>query len=156
MSSREGVGDFDFLVGRWTVASRRLRHLFVGSDDWYDFQGTSECRSFFDGAGNFDEVAFPSEGFRGISLRLFDPATGDWSIYWANSITGRLFPPTIGRFAGGRGDFFGDDEEAGRPIRVHFTWSEITPTSARWEQEFSPDGGTTWESNWVMEFQRAE
>ena len=30
-----------------------------------------------------------------------------------------------------------------------------TPASAHWEQAFSPDGGKTWEVNWVMEFSRA-
>ena len=56
-----------------------------------------------------------------------------------------------GRIANGRGEFFGDDVGYGTPVRVVFHWTDITPTSARWEQEFSTDGGQTWESNWVME-----
>ena len=87
-------------------------------------------------------------------MRLLDQKTLEWSIYWADSKTGRLFPPVVGRFEDGRGDFYGTDEHEGRPIRAHFIWSGITPTAARWEQEFSVDGGITWESNWVMEFQR--
>jgi hypothetical protein len=42
----------------------------------------------------------------------------------------------------------------GRPIVVRFTWSSITPTGARWEQAFSPDGGRTWEKNWIMTMTR--
>ncbi|HEY2887909.1 MAG TPA: hypothetical protein VGJ17_04790 [Candidatus Limnocylindrales bacterium] len=154
----DGVGDFDFLNGRWTVRSRRLKDRLVGSDAWDAFEGEAWNHSFFDGAGNWDEISFPSQGFKGQSLRLLNRATGEWSIYWANSLTGTIFTPTIGRFEGEgaarRGDFYGDDEEGGRPIRVHFSWSDITPTSAVWAQEFSADGGATWERNWVMEFSR--
>lgn len=149
------MNDFDFFIGSWTVVNRRLATLFAGSDDWHTFPGTSTCRSIFDGGGNIEEIVFPTLGSRGLTLRLFDVERAEWSLYWANSTTGVLFPPVTGRFADGRGDFYGDDTHDGKPIRAHFIWSDITPTSARWEQEFSADGGQTWESNWVMEFTRA-
>lgn len=148
------MSDFDFLYGEWDVANRRLRKLFVGSTDWYEFAATSWARPLLGGVGNVDEMDCPSEGFSGATIRLKDQQTQQWSIYWADSATGRLFPPVIGVFANGRGDFYGDDTHQGKPIRAHFTWSDITADSARWEQEFSADGGTTWESNWVMEFTR--
>jgi hypothetical protein len=66
-----------------------------------------------------------------------------------------LFPPVVGTFGDGRGDFYGDDTHDGKPIKARYIWSDITPASARWEQEFSADGGQTWESNWIMEFTRA-
>jgi hypothetical protein len=150
-----GAHDFDFLIGSWEVANRRLTTLLSGSDDWDEFPATAVCRSLFGGAANVDEIVFPTKGFSGATLRLFDPARDEWSLYWANSRTGTLFPPVVGRFDDGRGDFYGDDTHDGVPIRAHFVWSEITGESARWEQEFSADGGRTWESNWVMELRRA-
>jgi hypothetical protein len=42
----------------------------------------------------------------------------------------------------------------GQPIRVRFLWLEITARSPRWEQAFSPDGGTSWKTNWIMTFTR--
>jgi hypothetical protein len=39
---------------------------------------------------------------------------------------------------------------------VVYIWSEITPTSARWEQAFSPDMGEAWETNWIMESTRID
>ena len=149
------MSDFEFLYGEWSVHNRRLRELFAGSDDWYEFEGVASARPLLGGVGNVDEMDCPSEGFSGATVRLQDQATGDWSIYWADSTTGRLFPPVVGRFENGRGDFYGDDTHRGIPIRAHFTWSDMTPTSARWQQQFSADGGLTWEVNWVMEFSRA-
>jgi hypothetical protein len=63
-------------------------------------------------------------------------------------------PPVKGRFVNGVGTFYTDDTLRGKPIKVRFTWSHITPTSARWEQAFSPDGGKTWEPNWLQRLER--
>jgi hypothetical protein len=76
------------------------------------------------------------------------------SICWADSRREGLDPPVTGRFAGGIGTFFGQDQHEGRPITVRFIWSHITAAGARWEQAFSADGGASWEINWVMEFER--
>ena len=149
------MSDFDFLYGDWTIVNRRLREPLTGSDEWYEFASTKKCWPLLGGVGNIDEIDFPETNSKGMTLRLLDQQTGLWSLYWSNSETGVLFPPVVGRFENGRGDFYGDDTHDGRPIKAHFIWSEITATSARWEQEFSADGGTTWESNWVMELTRA-
>ncbi|MFI1992610.1 hypothetical protein [Actinoplanes sp. NPDC020271] len=148
------MNDFDFLIGSWNVTNRRLSTLFAGSDQWENFAGTSTCWPVLDGGGNTEEIVFESLGSRGLTLRLFDVERKEWSIYWASSRTGLLYPPVVGTFADGRGDFYGDDTHDGKPIKAHFIWSDITASSARWEQEFSIDDGRTWESNWVMTYSR--
>ena len=148
------MNDFDFLHGSWNVTNRRLPTLFAGSDEWETFPGVATCRPVLEGGGNAEELAFPTLGSSGLTLRLFDQERKEWSIYWASSRTGLLYPPVVGTFTDGRGDFYGDDTHDGRPVKVHFIWSDFTPTSARWEQKFSDDGGQTWESNWVMDYRR--
>ncbi|MEV0191745.1 hypothetical protein AB0I39_24815 [Kitasatospora purpeofusca] len=149
------MNDFDFLHGSWDVANRRLTApLDPASGEWAEFPGRTVVRSLFGGAGNIEELTFPTLGRSGATLRLFDREREQWSIYWSDSRTGRLDPPVVGGFAGDRGDFYGADEYEGRPIRVHFTWYRLGPDAARWEQEFSLDGGATWELNWVMDFTR--
>jgi hypothetical protein len=146
--------DFDFLVGSWNVANRCLVKRLSGSQEWEEFPATAVVRSFFGGAGSFDEITFPTKGHSGMTVRLYDPVRREWSLYWANSKDGLLQPQVTGRFEGGRGEFYGDDTWEGKPIRVRYIWSEVTPTSARWEQAFSTDGERTWETNWTMRFSR--
>jgi hypothetical protein len=154
--NRPGAGDFDFLIGTWDVANRRLVKLLSGSTEWDEFPATSLCHgTLFGGAANLDEITFPTEGFSGLTLRLFDPVREEWSLNWVSSRTGLPQPPMVGRFAAdGRGEFYGDDTCGGLPIRCRFIWSGITPTSALWEQAFSSDCGRTWETNWTMRLTR--
>ncbi len=149
------MGDFDFLVGEWDSTHHRLLKPLSGSDEWEDFTSTSRCIGVWGGAANFDEIAFPHRNSAGLTLRLYDPDRKEWSLYWADSRRGApLDPPVVGRFVDGRGEFFGDDTYEGRPIRVRYIWSDITPTSCHWEQAFSVDGGQSWETNWLMDFTR--
>jgi hypothetical protein len=150
------TNNFDFLVGTWNTTQRKTKP-FSGDDTWESSDGTMVNYSLFDGAANVDEVDLPGFGFRGISLRLQDPVTQDWSIYWVNSRDGKLaLPPVVGRFdADGVGEFFSDEELQGKQIRVRYRWSEITEKTARWEQAFSFDGGETWETNWEADFTRS-
>jgi hypothetical protein len=148
------MNDFDFLIGSWHVHNRRLNKRLVGSDEWTEFTAPATCWSLFEGQANVDEIAFP-DGTRGLTLRLYDPAREQWSLNWAASTSGVLFPPVVGRFEAGRGVFYGDDSEGGTPVRVRFVWSDLTTGSPHWEQAFSADSGKTWEVNWTMRFERA-
>lgn len=148
------MGDFDFLIGRWAIANRRLGRRLVGSTDWEEFASTSEVRPIFGGAGNVDEITF-ADGTSGLTVRLFDPATGRWSLNWATGDSGVFFPPLFGEFTDGVGTFYGDEVQDGVPVRIRFVWSRITPDSARWEQAMSADSGRTWETNWYMDITRS-
>jgi hypothetical protein len=132
--------DFDFWHGTWKVRNRRLKRRLAGSDDWEEFDATATARPLLDGWGNEDEFRTDHEGgFVGMSFRFFE-----------------LDSPVHGVFSGDIGLFHGEDVHRGRPVLVRFTWSGVTTDTPRWEQAFSDDGGRTWETNWVMDFTRAE
>lgn len=150
------MNNFDFLLGTWDVVNRRLEKRLAGSDEWETFPATSECMRLLEGAANLDQMAMPTRGTTGMTLRLFDQARDEWSLYWMSTQKFGIEPPVIGRFTDGVGVFFGDDYFDGKPIRVRYTWSEITAESARWDQAFSADGGATWETNWIMDFKRRQ
>jgi hypothetical protein len=153
---QDGRHDFDFLVGSWRVHHRRLRERLKGSTAWEEFEGTSVAWAVLDGLGNFDECTMEREAGRlhGMTVRLYNPASRQWSLHWADSAGGVLLPPMVGSFSDGRGEFYSQEPFEGRAIFSRFIWSNITPASCRWEQAFSEDGGKSWETNWVMEFTR--
>ena len=147
------MNNFDFLIGTWTSVHHR-RTPFT-DEPWDEFTGVTRCWSAFDGAANLDEIVFPEKGYSGLTIRLYDSSTDEWSLYWVNSRIGLTLPPVVGRFEDdGVGRFTGDDVYDGRPIKVIYRWSDIKPDSCRWEQAFSVDGGTSWETNWTMQFTR--
>ena len=153
------ANNFNFLVGTWTSQQRRLRTVLAGgagADDWYEFTGNLRCWNLLDGAMNVDEVFFPELDMGGVTLRVYDAQADSWSLYWASGRTGLSLPPVVGRFGeDGTGVFTSPDVYEGRDILCRYRWSEITATSARWDQAFSTDDGRTWETNWVAEFHRS-
>jgi hypothetical protein len=156
--SRSTARDFDFWMGRWTCRNRRLRERLAGCDEWDEFESKTIARSILGGTANEDVYLTDyAGGYVGMSFRFFDPETKLWSIYWADSrYPGPLAPPVVGAFDGDAGIFEGPDTFDGRPIVVRYTWSRVTTPTPRWEQAFSDDGGETWETNWVMDFTRAD
>jgi hypothetical protein len=148
------VHDFDFFAGTWRSTQRRLKARNVGSSEWDEFPASLVCRPYLGGEANTDEVTFPTKGWSGMAVRTFDVAKRQWSIYWINSKRGILeLPPVVGGFTGDRGEFYGEDTDDGRPIKVRFVWTRLGPDRAHWEQAFSYDG-SAWETNWVNEFER--
>lgn len=150
----DGRADFDFQEGQWAVHHRRLQTRLAGADDWQEFPGTSTMRRTMGGLGNVEDnlLHLPDGDYRAMAVRTFDPASGLWAIWWVDGRNPHVLDvPVKGRFDGGVGRFTAADSFQGRPILVEFQWSQ-TPQGPRWQQAFSPDGGASWEVNWVMEF----
>jgi hypothetical protein len=148
---RDGEPDFDFNLGTWKTRLSRRLHPLTGSTTWVEYEGTSVVRKVWNGRANLLELEVdgPSGHIEGLSLRLYNPQSHQWSLTFANSNDGTLSQPTIGEFKNGRGEFFDQETLNGQTIFVRFVISDITPNSCRFEQAFSDDGGKTWEGNWI-------
>src|SRR5262249_18814170 len=77
-----------FLLGRWNLTNQRLRTRLKGDTRWDEFTSVSEVHPILGGLGNTDTYAavrfWDGKPLQGATLRLFNPATGLWSIYWAD------------------------------------------------------------------------
>jgi hypothetical protein len=155
-AQRDGQHDFDFEFGSWKAHIRRLVKPLTGSNTWVDLEGTSIVRKAWGGRANLGEldVQNATTHLEGLSLRLYNPQTRQWNIYWANSNDGSLGTAMIGQFTNGRGEFFNQELFQGKAVYVRFIFTDITLVSFRLEQAFSADGGTTWEPNWIAMFTR--
>jgi hypothetical protein len=157
-SNSSSQNDFDFFVGNWKVHNRKLNKRLANCDKWTEFEATSECRKLLNGFANTDSfyATFDGKPFEGMTLRLFNPVTKLWSIYWADSNIVVLDVGQIGSFDGKIGEFFARDTFNGKPIIVKFNWDASNPSEPIWRQAFSTDKGETWEWNWYMYFTKQE
>ena len=149
--------DFDYLVGNWNLKNRKLKSRLTGSTEWIDFESRVEMHQILDGLGNIDKYTENSSGkpYEGVALRLFDPKTQLWSIYWADGNSGKLDPPVVGSFENRIGHFFARDTYKGKNIIVVFRWDVRDPKAPVWSQAFSADEGKTWEWNAINVSRRA-
>ena len=150
-NQRDGQHDFDFEIGTWKTSLRRLQRPLSGSTSWLEYEGTTVVRKVLEGRANLVElkVSGPGGRFEGLSLRLYEPQSRQWSLNFANINDGKLATPSIGEFKNGRGEFYNQETYNGRAIFVRFVITKITDDQYRFEQSFSDDGGRTWELNWV-------
>jgi len=149
---RDGQHDFDFEIGTWKTQLRRLQRPLTGSTTWIEYEGTTVVRKVWNGRANLVELKAdgPAGHFEGLSLRLYNPQSRQWSLNFANINDGTMTTPSIGEFKNGRGEFYNQDTYNSRAILVRFVITKVTENSYRFEQSFSDDGGKTWEVNWIV------
>ena len=155
-AQRDGQHDFDYAVGTWKIHLKRLKKRLVGSTEWIDLDGTVACRKVLDGKAEVEEMNVESADktlhIQGLAVRLYNPQSHQWSIYWADGSDGIMETnPMVGQFTDGRGEFYNQQMYQGRAVYARFTWTGVTSNTPHFEQAFSIDGGKTWETNWITD-----
>ncbi|MCK6541207.1 hypothetical protein L6Q79_00835 [bacterium] len=151
-SPTSSKNDFDFYQGKWKLKNKKLKTRLNNCTEWAEFESTQDMYKVLNGLGNIDNffATFDGVPFEGMSIRLFNPKTKLWSIYWADSNEGVLQPPVLGSFENNIAHFFTKDIFNGRNILVVFRWDVRDKENPIWSQAFSGDNGKTWEWNWYM------
>ncbi len=156
VTPRDGQHDFDPLIGSWKYHLKRRLNPLTGSNTWVEFDGTGVCYKVWDGSElDTIDVDSPIGGrIEGLTLRVYNPQSHQWRLYWANRKIGILDPPQVGEFKDGRGEFFAQDTINGKTILIRFVWTNLNTSTPHFEQSFSDDGGKTWEVNWITDQSR--
>lgn len=158
-SATSSASDFDFLVGKWKVHNRRLNKIMVGSNDWTEFESELHMRKSLNGIGNVENyyATFGGKPFEGQAVRLFNPKTKLWTIYWMDSNWGMMDEhPVSGSFENGIGKMYAKDMFGDKEVIALYQWDATDPKNPKWSQALSADDGKTWEWNWEMSLTRIE
>lgn len=150
-SSQGGQRSFDPLLGSWDFHLKRRLNPLTGSNNWVELTGTGACYPLWGGKAQLDTVLLNGSNGRieGLTLRLYNPKTQQWRLYWANSKDGIVVVPQIGEFSNGHGAFYAQDTLDDKAILVRYDWTGLASASPHFEQSFSADWGKTWEVNWI-------
>ena len=151
-SATSSQKDFDFYIGKWQIRNTKLKSRLDNCNEWTEFESTDDTTHLLKGFANMNKFAatFDGEPFEGIALRLFNPKTRLWSIYWADSSAVSFDPPMVGSFDGDIGKFYCKDIFKGKEIIVLFHWDKSDNDNPIWSQAFTDNNGKTWEWNWYM------
>ena len=154
-SATSSARDFDFLKESRQVHHRKLLERLTNCDDWFEFSGGYEFKLILNGLGNIEKYVMTANdgaSFEGMNLRLFNPQTRLWSIYWADSVFGQLETPLVGSFEDGVGHFYTFDQCGDQKVLIQFRYDGTEKEKPNWRQGFSTDYGQTWEWNWYMNY----
>jgi hypothetical protein len=149
--TRDGSHDFDFDFGVWKTEITRRLHPLTGSTESMKLTGTVTIRKVWGGKASLEEIEAdgPKGHWQGMSIFLYDPAAHQWSQSFIGSAAGTFAGGFIGSFRDGKGELFAQDTLDGRSVLVRATWSDITPTSHKYQEDYSADGGKSWEPSFV-------
>lgn len=145
-----GGGDFAFLAGEWRIANHRLN-----DGKWDEFAGEATVHALLGGLASIEELRIPARNFFGMGVRVFHLKDRQWADHWTSAGNGVVNDPMMGRFENGVGTFLAEDKDGATRIIYRGMWDRITPTSCRWTQASSRDGGKTWDYDWYMDWTRA-
>ena len=122
------IQNFDFLIGKWDVLNKRLKERLNNCVEWVEFSAEMETKPFLNGLGLMDEMKSNhyGENFIGFSIRMVNPKTNIWTIYWADTLSPEnyLKEQVVGKFKNGIGEFYGKEKYQDKHYNLRFTWKK--------------------------------
>lgn len=154
---RNGMHDFDFMVGMWEVKNERLKERAAGSSEWSSFTNKTEFyEPIMNGMANMDRswIEIGGQEMEGVSIRVYNPDKEEWTIYWMADVYPELTEQVRGRWNGDTGSFYGEEAHNGTVYKLRFLWKKLSDNSVTWEQAYFLPHKKEWETNWKMKFTR--
>src|SRR5205814_2159686 len=83
----------------WRTHLKRLVHPLSGSTTWAEYDGTTTVRPVWDGRANLVELEVngPAGHIEGMSLRLYNPKSHQWSLNFPHSGLATMDSPPFAR-----------------------------------------------------------
>lgn len=144
---------FDFWIGQWDVNLK----VKQGDGSWKgEHQAVATIYPILGSKAILELWDESEDGILGYSLRYYNNEKKYWDL-WLNWPTSNQSSMSSleGNFKEGRGDFFSEYVDSNGVKRIsRYSFYDITENSLQWQDGYSRDEGKTWDSNWIMEFNR--
>lgn len=147
---------FQFLEGSWRIHNRQLKQPLSSREEWIEYQAFGRFITLLDGLVSVEELRNAKGEPFGSAMRTFDREKRVWSDAWVSARDGVLQLPSFGSFAGDVGTFIAEDTFDDKPVLARGIWRRVSKNHVIWEQALSLDKGATWQTNWIMNFERTE
>ncbi len=143
------ASQFAFLIGQWDVSVKpKATTLATRIHGVPTLHGTWKAWRALEGWGIEDELRIVDDAGNPRTLthfvRVYDASTKAWNVSALDVYRGK-FTNSTANWQGSamRTESQGMDAE-GKPFRSRVTWSAISPTAFRYQQDRSTDGGRSW------------
>jgi len=149
----DGQHDFDFSEGTWHTHIIRTVDPFDPNSVSIQIEGSVSSRKIWGGLAWLEEIQAdtPKGHWQAMNLFLYNPKAHQWSQSFVNSNVGDFGTRFVGAFKDGRAELLAQDTFNDKTILVRAVWSNITPTTHRYEEDFSDDGGKTWKVSFIAD-----
>ncbi len=139
----------DFLIGQWELVVKvRAVGLAQKIHGTPRLVGTWKAWRAFDGFGIEDELRITDEAGNPVSLshamRFYDRAARTWSLATLDVYRAKLSNATAEWKEGRMSQSSRGTDQEGKPVLFRSRFSDITPTTFRWQQDRSSDDGKSW------------
>ncbi len=132
---------FDFWLGDWDLAwgdNNKGRNLIERT-----MNGKVIQENFTDDL---------PEGYRGMSMSVYDPERGLWCQTWVDNQGSYL--DFTGKFEDGKMILSRDAIVKGEACKQRMVWFDIEANQFKWNWERSDDNGQTWKVLWHLQYTR--
>lgn len=143
----------DFWVGDWDLTYRM--RAAPGKDEWKEGRCRNSIRRVLDGKvilEQFDDPSPDGSGLAGMSLSVYDAASGVWRQTWVDNQSSYM--DFVGGFEDGTMRFTMERTVGGAKRLSRMVFDRIEKDSFDWTWMHSTDGGKSWVDNWIIHYRR--